>query len=158
MSNTINGGYARGCGQMVLFILAALLLLAGAALAFATEPRQDVLREQVDAIECNSLYSYCEENDTYSLTFSQLIFRKWDWQAGTHVIEAWRMQRTQGDTKDKIEVRYNRNTGMYEATWFDGNALHVVSSRSYYETASDYDVEVSERNNLPVHLRRELRK
>ena len=37
MSNTINGGYARGCGQMVLFIIAALLLLAGAALAFATE-------------------------------------------------------------------------------------------------------------------------
>lgn len=145
----------RFCLPMLLWVGGIVALAA--AMACATEPRQDVLREQVDAIECNSLYSYCEETELYNLTFSQLIFRKWDWYAGTHVIEAWRMQRTSTDTKDKIEVRYNRNTGMYEATWFDGNALRIVEARTFYETASDYDVEVNERLNLPVHLRRELR-
>lgn len=144
----------HGSAGCLLMIVLLALLLAGIAV-FAREPSPDVVREHCDVLERNEVWTYCEADDTYSLCFAQLLFRNWDEQRGTHEIDAWRITRSSGETKDRIGLLHSG--GSVTACWWDGDRLRIVEAGSYWETSADFDREVAERNQLPERYRRNLR-
>jgi hypothetical protein len=125
-----------------------------ALLTLATLPHDGTLNERFDCMDLNHVYSYDEENDTNCYTFTQLLFYKFDDQQGTHVIEAWKMQRSQSSgNKQFADPCYNWDKGVWEVRIEN----RVIEATAFRETSADFDIEVRERDFFPVWYRRDLR-
>jgi hypothetical protein len=122
-------------------------------LLLTTIPHDGLLRESFDAMEINHVHAYCEETDQYTYQFTQLLFLDFDREHGTHVIEAWRMQRSSGGDKRFADPELNHRTGLWELRFEDRR----ITAQAFRETSADFDVEVREREKLPAGRRRELR-
>jgi hypothetical protein len=130
-----------------------MILLA--LLTLATLPHDGTLNERFDCLEINHVYCYHEETETYSYTFTQLLFLDFDRQHGTHVIEAWKMQRSSSDGRKQFpDPCYNWDKGCWEVRFED----RVIEADAYRETSADFDWEVTSRDVFPVWYRRDLRK
>lgn len=120
-------------------------------------PHDTAARDTFDVIEVQQTYSWCgieqENGDVdYVLkpTFTQLLFRRWDRDRGTHVIEAWRM------AKPTMAYGYVHSRGVHEIRWMDGDVERVVETKSLVHSAADFDSEVFERTSFPKEHRRDL--
>jgi hypothetical protein len=115
-----------------MMTLLAYLLLA--LQPVETEP----VRDRVDVIERNNFY---DENGR--LVFAQWVFRDWD------SIVAWRLV--------KPDHRLSRGPRGWRLDWTDGERLRSVDAISFVESWTQEDVELAERERLPVCERRGLR-
>ena len=105
---------------------------------------EDVLRERCDNIEVNNFY-----DENAKLVFTQIIF--WNWDRGYSVVKAWRLVKSPA-----ILPRKDWRTGDFMVLWDDGGTLREVRSKSCYETWTQYDVELSNREIVPKEHRVEL--
>lgn len=120
----------------------ATLLLA----AIVPQPG-DMLRDVVDVIEVNHVY-----DDDGRPVFTQVIF--WDWwmSASRYHVRTWRM------VKEAVQLpRRDHVHGGYVAQWLDGQTLRAVHALGIRETWTQYDVEMLERETLPVEQRSPLK-
>tara|TARA_R110000868_G_scaffold192012_2_gene436291 strand:+ start:1170 stop:1577 length:408 start_codon:yes stop_codon:yes gene_type:complete len=122
-------------------------------------PHDTAARERFEQIEIQQAYSWCgserENGDidyNLRLTFTQILFRRWDYERGEHVIEAWRM------AKPGMVYGYSHAKQVHEIRWFDGEIERVVETRSLVHSAADFDSEVQERSTYPREWRRDLRR
>lgn len=153
-----------------------LLLLILSAL-----PNPDVRREHFDLIEVNVVYVETCETDAWPLEykpiFTQVIFRRWEWDTASHEIHAWRMLQAVKDPAKMLPIEqqhklkllpqrnrsvmhpeYNHALGCWEMRWQDGDVHRIVTADSYVETHSVGDREIEERERWPMSFRRELLK
>ena len=128
-----------------------------ALLMLCVVPLDSCARDSFDVVEVQAFYSWCgseqENGDVdYHLkpVFCQLLFRRWDYERGEHVIEAWRM------VKPSMAYQYVHSRGVHEIRWFDGEIERVVQCRSVVFSAADFDSEVQERVSYPREWRRDL--
>ena len=140
----VGEGYGK---QMILLLLLAIA------------PHDPVLRDRVDVIEVQQVFSWCgkelENGDVdYSLklTFTQILFRRWDRNRSEHVIEAWRM------AKPEMQYQFCHARHVHEIRWIDGGRERCVETKSLVHSSADFDSEVAERLQYPKEHRRELRK
>ena len=122
-------------------------------------PHDTAARERFEQIEIQQAYSWCgserENGDidyNLRLTFTQILFRRWDYERGEHVIEGWRM------AKPGMVYGYSHAKQVHEIRWFDGEIERVVETRSLVHSAADFDSEVQERSTYPREWRRDLRR
>lgn len=94
---------------------------------------------RVDEIEINHVYTATGER-----TFTQAIL--WDWRGETREVVAWRMLRGKHDGPEPVR-------GHWRIPWGDGWVTARVLTRSW----TQYDVEIAERQVVPVCERRGLR-
>lgn len=114
-----------------------VLLLAG-----ATE-HCEYIAERVDLIEVNHFH---DENG--KLVFDQVIFYDWSPFEGHFHVRAWRLLKN----NEQIPAK-NYKTGLYVVIWHDGDYLRKVTAPACYETWTQHDPELAEREFLPKEQR-----
>src|SRR5690349_22393722 len=111
---------------MIAFALTILSIL----------PRETCLRESVETIEVNRVFTYEGEPN-----LSQVIF----W--GKRDVIAWRMN-NEGKLNPTGKVLY----------FMDQGVVRCIMARTVVESWTQFDVEVAQRDYLPANERRGLRK
>jgi len=125
------------------------LSIAIVVLALATVITQPdgVARDVVDVIEVNHVY-----DDDGRPVFTQQIFWVWSERESRYHVRAWRMVKEAAQLPRRDHVH-----GGYVAQWLDGQTLRAVHALSIRETWTQYDVEMLERETLPVEQRTPLK-
>lgn len=130
-----------------------------ALLLFCILPHDSAARDTFDVIEVQQMYSWCgseKENGDVDFVlkpvFTQLLFRRWSYERGEHVIEAWRM------VKPSMVYGYSHAKGVHEIRWMDGEIERVVQAKAMKYTAADFDSELVERSSYPKEWRKDLRR
>ena len=121
-------------------MLAAFLIAAS-----ILPPPDGLVRESCDLIEVNHYYDH-----NGVPVFTQAIF--WNWQSDHYIVRDWRMVKS-----DKQLPQRDHATGGYVVTWQDGEVTRTIHSANVRETWTQWDVEVAERESLPVERRERLR-
>ena len=116
--------------------------------AIGFNPRQDVVRDQVDLIEVNHFY-----DEKGKLYLEQLIFYDWSGPDSRFHVRDWRLLKTPG----QWPVRDWRK-GTYRCIWYDGGVLREVEAKDFRETWTQHDPEVTNRKYLPRSSRRALQR
>jgi len=119
-------------------------------------PDASIRRERCDVIEVN--HFYCETDDpefplTHKYAFSQVIFRVYQPITGHHEVYAWQMLKLR-----EQQPTFNHARQVYVAEWFDGGQHRLIEAKSYCETFTTHDPEVTERATWPTRMRAGLRK
>jgi hypothetical protein len=109
-------------------------------------PLDLVTTDAADVIELNHLY----DGDGRPV-FDQVIFWQWHADEGAYHVLAWRLWKSPAQTPWREWL-----AGGFVTTWFDGDRLRLVRSRSYRETWTQHDPELEDRQLLPAHERRGL--
>ncbi len=108
------------------------------------------VRDRCDAIEQNFYY-----DEQGRLVFAQLIYYDFPPTAERHFVRAWRLVKDQS----QVPQRDWRNGGytslFYEASQ-SGECWRLITAPSYYESWTQWDVELVEREYMPKEKRREL--
>ncbi len=114
----------------------------------ASQPKTDMLSDQVDLIEINHCY---DENG--QLVFDQLLFYDWCASKGHYDVRDWRL------LKSPFQMpRRNQESGRFVAVWRDGSILRKVHAKTIRESWTQYDPEIMEQEFLPKDQRRSLPK
>lgn len=153
------GNTSRGRHVAEVFCLpsigVSMLLLA----LLSILPHDSAARDTFDTVEVQAVYSWCgreqENGDVeYVLkpTFTQLLFRRWDYDRGEHIIEAWRM------AKPNMAYQFSHARNVHEIRWMDGETERIVETKSVVFSSTDVDSEVVERVAYPREWRRDLTK
>lgn len=145
-------------------------------------PMPVIVREHFAVIENNTVYAETCETDTWPLEykpiFTQVLFRDFIWDTGTHEVQAWRMLKADDKEpfkmiahehqkhlkllptrpRSSMHATWNQSRGVWQVEWLDGDVHRVVTAKSYVETHTVGDPEIEERERFPMALRRELRK
>jgi hypothetical protein len=117
-------------------------------IAIGAQPTSDVTYDKVDLTEINHYY-----DEHGRLVFDQIIFHDWISKNSEYRVVAWRMLKS--DTQ--IPVRRSKYND-FISTWYDGDLLRKVISKTCMETWTQYDPELEERKIFPKEKRRELSK
>ena len=124
-----------------------LLIFSGCVIAAAAVPRlSDPVRDQCDVIWLQHFHG-----DDGRLVFDQMIFLKWNDDAATYDVIAWRLVKAPQQLPQR-----DWRTGGYIAQWYDGEVLRTVRAPSVRESHDQYDPELAAREQLPREMRREL--
>lgn len=101
-----------------------------------------IIDDYVDVIEVNHFY---DENGR--LVFDQVIY--WDlFNDGEYHVFDWRLLKRQSQWPQRDYQR-----GGYVSVWYDGDTLRRVRSSAAVETWTQFDPEVTDRENIPVEKR-----
>jgi len=129
-----------------------------ALLLLSILPHDTAARDTFDVCEVQDFWQWaCVEqkngdtNYVLKPVFTQLLFRRWDERTQQHVIEAWRM------ASPKMAYGYSHARERHQIQWFDGQVERIVEVKSMRYSSSDFDSELTERNQHPKEMRRELR-
>jgi hypothetical protein len=135
-------------------------------------PHDDVLRDEVDLVELNHFY-----DEHGRLVFDQVIFYNWcdnvivpaqeetpnetgmrilpaipEFEGSRYQVVAWRLVKN-----PNILPQRDWRLGGYRCLWHDGEALRLVRAKSFNETWTQEDPELTERRYLAKEDRRELK-
>lgn len=110
------------------------------AAALAIVPVGEPLTDQVESLEINHVYDDCGR-----AVFTQAIARQWNPYTARDEIRAWWMVKEQSDLPSSNEVLR-----------FDGGAMRRVKAGRVFETWTQHDREIFDRQRLPVEQRRGL--
>lgn len=100
-----------------------------------------VVHDHCDLLEHNRVY-----DDNGALVFEQILVRDWNRRTGRYDIRAWLIVKPEHLLEHKRVV------------WQDGTALRKVTSDHWRDTWTQYDPELSDREQLPTTERRGLTK
>lgn len=119
-----------------------------ASLLLAVVPLPDgTLAETCDLIELNWFY-----DERGKLVFQQTIFYDWSSEYARYNVRDWRLVKTTAQLPQR-----DWSSGGYVAMWQDGEQFRRLQSKHFCETWTQYDVELLEREILPIEHRRGLR-
>ena len=122
------------------------MFTALALTVLAMLPPAGVVSDRVDLIEVNHVY-----DDLGNPVFRQAIFYDWRLAAGAFEVRAWRLLKH----ADQRPVR-DWDTGRWTMIFQDGDVLREVRAAFFYESWTQYDVEIDQRRRLPPEYRRGL--
>lgn len=110
------------------------------------------VRESVDCLHVNHFH---DENGR--LVFRQGILLLWNKYHSRFDVVAWRlMTDPTADGRMKSPER-DWQRGGYVTTWYDGNTLRQIRTKSVIEDWTQHDPELAAREILPKEERKELR-
>lgn len=109
-------------------------------------PSDETVQDRCDAIEINHCY-----DDEGRLLHTQVIFWDYDEQAPNQRVAAWRLVKNPACRPIR-----NQNTGEWELLWSDEDGLRRVTARSFRETWTQHDPEMTSRDEFPKSQRRGL--
>lgn len=129
-----------------LYLITVILLGTAAVHAYAVLPGAGPVRDEVGRLELNAYH-----DNEGRLIFRQLV--GWDWsdREATWRCVFWRMAKS----ADLIPQR-DWQRGGYVVLFNDDRVFREIRTASYQETWTQTDVEVEDRERLPVCQRREL--
>lgn len=102
-------------------------------------PAEGMATYHVFEIERNYVH-----NEAGCVTLDQFVYRD-EWE-----IRDWRM------TNKAAVPRKDWQSGYWVARWVENGTLIEVRAKEYYETFSTFDVEIAEREWLPIQHRRRI--
>jgi hypothetical protein len=116
------------------------------ASALSLVPATPMVCDRVDVLELNCVY-----DSDGRLMLRQMIF--WDWRRERfrYEVVAWRLWKD-----DSPEPLRDWETGEFQLLWSDGEVLRSVRARVYWQTWTQHDPELADRQRLSQHLRRGL--
>ena len=111
-------------------------------LLFSIVQGRDVIDDSVDVIEFNHMHAA-----DGSHSFTQVIFWDWDTSVNDYTVIDWRM------VKPHYLRKFPRG---YRLTWVDGETIRTVRATAYFESWTQTDPEIVDRDKLPQDFRRTL--
>lgn len=134
------------------WLISLALLIVGLRVTKADNGPEDVLRERVDLLEVNVLYT---DDGQYSM--SQLI--AWEWKGERYRVIDWRAMKS-GDQWPQRQWSSVKGGG-YKVLWKDGEVLREIYAPAFRYTESQHgvggDPELLDREFTPKEERRGLR-
>jgi len=114
--------------------------------ALALVPHELVPLDTADLIELNHVYDLEGRK-----AFDQVILWEWHEAKEAFRVVAWRLWKSPAQTPERDWLR-----GGYQMLWDDVNGPRLVRATSFYETWTQYDPELEDRQLFPPERRRGL--